>query len=33
LQAQAALVKKPSRCDSPDKAGGAALESFDWVSR
>jgi EPS-associated MarR family transcriptional regulator len=29
LQAQAALVKKPSRCDSPDKAGGAALESFD----
>jgi EPS-associated MarR family transcriptional regulator len=27
LQAQAALAKKPSRRDSPDKAGGAALES------
>ena len=32
LQAQAALAKKPSRRDSPDKAGGAALESEEWVS-
>ena len=32
LQAQAALVKKPSRLVSPDKAGGVALESQEWAS-